>query len=254
MRRPNGGTLYVIPTYTAMLEVRDLLARWAGRGAFWERPDDEPKQLKLRVAHLYPKQMNIYGDRGNILCPPAPLPSSAASSSRSNPLEIDDRSLSAKDYDLIFIGGAQDREQRRVADDLVKVKGKPLRRSRRSATSPSSPSAAAISSWAASTAPPRGRSCPAPASSICDTAHPGPAGRALHRQRRHRMERRRRSSASRTTAGARTSASAPSRSAASSPASATTARTAARAPSIAMSSAPTSTARCCRRTRSSPTT
>ncbi|TMB67518.1 MAG: DUF1727 domain-containing protein [Chloroflexi bacterium] len=31
-----GGTLYVIPTYTAMLEVRDLLARWAGRGAFWE--------------------------------------------------------------------------------------------------------------------------------------------------------------------------------------------------------------------------
>jgi lipid II isoglutaminyl synthase (glutamine-hydrolysing) len=33
---PNGGTLYVIPTYSAMLEVRDLLARWAGRGAFWE--------------------------------------------------------------------------------------------------------------------------------------------------------------------------------------------------------------------------
>jgi len=33
---PAGGTLYVIPTYTAMLEVRDLLARWAGRGAFWE--------------------------------------------------------------------------------------------------------------------------------------------------------------------------------------------------------------------------
>jgi UDP-N-acetylmuramyl tripeptide synthase len=33
---PEGGVLYVIPTYTAMLEVRDLLARWAGRGAFWE--------------------------------------------------------------------------------------------------------------------------------------------------------------------------------------------------------------------------
>jgi lipid II isoglutaminyl synthase (glutamine-hydrolysing) len=33
---PDGGRLYVIPTYTAMLEVRDLLARWAGRGAFWE--------------------------------------------------------------------------------------------------------------------------------------------------------------------------------------------------------------------------
>jgi len=33
---PEGGMLYVIPTYTAMLQVRDLLARWAGRGAFWE--------------------------------------------------------------------------------------------------------------------------------------------------------------------------------------------------------------------------
>jgi UDP-N-acetylmuramyl tripeptide synthase len=33
---PEGGTLHVIPTYTAMLRVRELLARWAGRGAFWE--------------------------------------------------------------------------------------------------------------------------------------------------------------------------------------------------------------------------
>ncbi len=31
-----GGTLYVIPTYTAMLQVRELLARWGGRGAFWQ--------------------------------------------------------------------------------------------------------------------------------------------------------------------------------------------------------------------------
>ena len=34
---PGGGTLYVIPTYTAMLEVRDLLAKWSGSGAFWEQ-------------------------------------------------------------------------------------------------------------------------------------------------------------------------------------------------------------------------
>jgi UDP-N-acetylmuramyl tripeptide synthase len=33
---PEGGTLYVIPTYTAMLDVRNILGRWAGRGAFWE--------------------------------------------------------------------------------------------------------------------------------------------------------------------------------------------------------------------------
>ncbi len=33
---PGGGTLYVVPTYTAMLEVRELLAKRAGRGTFWE--------------------------------------------------------------------------------------------------------------------------------------------------------------------------------------------------------------------------
>jgi hypothetical protein len=32
---PAGETLYVIPTYTAMLEVRNILGRWAGRGEFW---------------------------------------------------------------------------------------------------------------------------------------------------------------------------------------------------------------------------
>ena len=31
-----GGTVFVIPTYTAMLEVRNILGRWAGKGSFWE--------------------------------------------------------------------------------------------------------------------------------------------------------------------------------------------------------------------------
>jgi UDP-N-acetylmuramyl tripeptide synthase len=33
---PEGGLLHVIPTYTAMLEVRETLAAWAGRNPFWE--------------------------------------------------------------------------------------------------------------------------------------------------------------------------------------------------------------------------
>jgi hypothetical protein len=33
---PEGGTVFVIPTYTAMLEVRNILGRWAGKGSFWE--------------------------------------------------------------------------------------------------------------------------------------------------------------------------------------------------------------------------
>jgi UDP-N-acetylmuramyl tripeptide synthase len=33
---PEGQALVVIPTYTAMLDVRELLARWAGQHSFWE--------------------------------------------------------------------------------------------------------------------------------------------------------------------------------------------------------------------------
>jgi len=33
---PEGGTLYVVPTYTAMLQVRRILARWGRRPQFWE--------------------------------------------------------------------------------------------------------------------------------------------------------------------------------------------------------------------------
>ena len=33
---PEDGALYAIPTYTAMLEVRNVLGKWAGRGKFWE--------------------------------------------------------------------------------------------------------------------------------------------------------------------------------------------------------------------------
>jgi CobQ-like glutamine amidotransferase family enzyme len=83
------------------------------------------KPLKLRVAHLYPKLMNIYGDRGNILCLQRRCRERGIEFDL-EPLELGQK-LSAKDFDLIFIGGAQDREQRRVAEDLIKVKGKAVR-------------------------------------------------------------------------------------------------------------------------------
>jgi UDP-N-acetylmuramyl tripeptide synthase len=35
-RTPSGETLYVVPTYTAMLEVRELLASRGGRERFWQ--------------------------------------------------------------------------------------------------------------------------------------------------------------------------------------------------------------------------
>jgi hypothetical protein len=35
-RTPAGGTLYLLPTYTAMLEVRALMARRGYVAPFWE--------------------------------------------------------------------------------------------------------------------------------------------------------------------------------------------------------------------------
>ncbi|GAG24407.1 unnamed protein product, partial [marine sediment metagenome] len=82
-------------------------------------------ELKLRLAHLYPKLMNIYGDRGNILC------LERRCRERGIAFQVTELGpgdkLKPKDYDMVFIGGAQDREQRRVAEDLVKVKGKAVR-------------------------------------------------------------------------------------------------------------------------------
>ncbi len=78
----------------------------------------------LRLAHLYPRLMNIYGDRGNILC------LERRCRERGIAFQVTElglgEKLKPKDYDMLFIGGAQDREQRRVAEDLVEVKGKAL--------------------------------------------------------------------------------------------------------------------------------
>ena len=82
-------------------------------------------ELKLRLAHLYPKLMNIYGDRGNILC------LERRCRERGIAFQVTELGpgdkLKPKDYDMVFVGGAQDREQRRVAEDLVKLKGKAVR-------------------------------------------------------------------------------------------------------------------------------
>jgi CobQ-like glutamine amidotransferase family enzyme len=83
------------------------------------------KTLTLRLAHLYPRLMNIYGDRGNILCFRHRCEARGIAL-EVHELELGDK-LNWKDYDIIFIGGAQDRQQQRVAEDLLKLKAKPLK-------------------------------------------------------------------------------------------------------------------------------
>lgn len=80
----------------------------------------------LRLAHLYPRLMNLYGDRGNILC------LRHRCEAREIDLAVEELDLGdpldPTAYDLIFIGGGQDREQRRIAEDLSAGKGGALRR------------------------------------------------------------------------------------------------------------------------------
>lgn len=79
----------------------------------------------LHVAHLYPRLMNIYGDRGNIMC------LRHRCEARGITFELTDLGpgddLDPEAYDLIFAGGAQDREQRGVADDLLRTKAAAIR-------------------------------------------------------------------------------------------------------------------------------
>jgi len=81
--------------------------------------------LTLRLAHLYPKQLNLYGDRGNILCLRRRCAARGIELAEDE-LEVGEP-LAPTACDLIFIGGAQDREQRRVAADLLAAKGEALR-------------------------------------------------------------------------------------------------------------------------------
>jgi CobQ-like glutamine amidotransferase family enzyme len=73
--------------------------------------------VRIVVSHLYPDYLNIYADRGNI----AVLARRAAW--RGHELEVRSVSIGEAlrpgEYDLLYVGGGQDREQALVAQDLA---------------------------------------------------------------------------------------------------------------------------------------
>lgn len=76
--------------------------------------------MRLRVAALYPDQMNIYADRGNLTflrrrCEWRGIDFSLSKVATGDRLEPDRT-------DLVYIGGGQDRDQKLVAGDLVSSK------------------------------------------------------------------------------------------------------------------------------------
>lgn len=72
---------------------------------------------RLRLAHLYPDVMNIYGDRGNVIalrhrCEARGIALDVTEVNIGDPFD-------PAEFDLVLIGGGQDREQRRIAADLL---------------------------------------------------------------------------------------------------------------------------------------
>ena len=74
---------------------------------------------KIKIAHLYPKLLNIYGDRGNILT------LKCRCEWRGIEVEIEEINIGDKinEHDIYFIGGGQDLQQIEVAKELQKHKG-----------------------------------------------------------------------------------------------------------------------------------
>ncbi len=81
--------------------------------------------MELRICHLYPDLLNLYGDRGNVM---TLIRRAQWRGIRALVLEarlgdpVDPRA-----GDLFFIGGGEDRQQRLAAPDLREVKGTALR-------------------------------------------------------------------------------------------------------------------------------
>jgi hypothetical protein len=80
--------------------------------------------VRIRVAHLYPNYLNIYADRGNIAV------FERRASLRGHALDVTavepGDPLDPSAFDLVYVGGGQDREQALVAPDLA-LRGDALR-------------------------------------------------------------------------------------------------------------------------------
>ena len=109
MTAEQADKLYVLATYTNLFDYAKLLER-LGKGG--------ENSMRIKVCHLYPDLLNLYGDRGNVLifCRRAEW--------RGIEVQLDLISLGDQvrftDYDFIFTGGGADLDQGLVSKDLEK--------------------------------------------------------------------------------------------------------------------------------------
>ncbi len=76
------------------------------------------KNLKISIAHLYPKLLNLYGDIGNTIT------LKRRCEWRGIEVEFEDINIGdkIKEHDIYFVGGGQDKQQEEVADELYRQK------------------------------------------------------------------------------------------------------------------------------------
>ena len=83
------------------------------------------KHMTIRICHLYPDALNLYGDRGNVLCMQKRL------LWRGIRCEVDSLKIgetkSLSGYDIFFMGGGQDFEQEVLLRDLGSQNGQSIR-------------------------------------------------------------------------------------------------------------------------------
>jgi len=72
--------------------------------------------MKLIIGHLYPDSMNLYGDRGNVIC--------LVRRCQWRGIEVEVKEVSP---DILFMGGGQDRQQKMVAKDFEKGGGEEIK-------------------------------------------------------------------------------------------------------------------------------
>ena len=80
---------------------------------------------ELKICHLYPDILNLFGDRGNIICMQKRMEWRGIQTEVTG-ISVGDK-LNVNDYDLFFIGGGQDFEQEVLLKDLASGKAADIR-------------------------------------------------------------------------------------------------------------------------------
>ena len=81
--------------------------------------------MELKICHMYPDVLNLYGDRGNVMCMTRRLAWRGIDASVTRMPIGSVGSLAG--YDLVFIGGGQDFEQQVLLEDLHRGKDREIR-------------------------------------------------------------------------------------------------------------------------------